>query len=116
MCSSDLDEVAREGVVGDDAADAGGGEENVFRPLGGEEPLDGVLARQVELAAAAHDDVSATFGAQPADDGRAHQAAMSRDINTAVGLQNEAFNILAIADGRRDTQYPRILSRPPRRG
>ena len=61
-------EVRRIGVVRVDAADLGGRQEDVLRALLVEERVNCILPAQVELRAAAHDQVLAAEPSQFADD------------------------------------------------
>ena len=73
-------EVGESRLVGDDAADLGGGEENVVWFLSGEERLYGFLAAEVKLGMGASDEVGVTLALQFAHDSRAHHPAVSCDV------------------------------------
>ena len=49
----------------------GGGEKHIFRLLGGEEPVDGLLVGQVEFGVCACDDIVISSAPELADDRRA---------------------------------------------
>ena len=83
------DEVGGLGVVGHDAADLRRREKHVLRPFGVEESFDRILAGKIEFGMGAQDEVLEPIRLQLADDGRAHQAAMPRDVHTAVVIHLE---------------------------
>ncbi len=72
-----IHEVGEGRLVGLDASDLGGGEEDVFGTLGGEEAVDGPLVSQVKLAVGAGDDVGVALAPELADYGRPYHAAVA---------------------------------------
>ena len=68
-----VDEVGRIAVVGEDAADLGGGEDHHVGPFGLQEGADVGLAGKIERLAVAGDD-GGTAAFQLAQDGAAHHA------------------------------------------
>ena len=80
------DEVGRVGVVGEDAADFGGGEEDMLGLFGGEELVDGGGVDEIELSAGAGDEVGVAQPLQLAVDGGADQAAVAGDEDAVAGL------------------------------
>ena len=79
-----VDEVGSVSVVGMDAADLGRCDENVIRLFLGHELVHRLLAGQVELLARAGDDPGVASLFKPADDGRAHHAAVTGDEDLGV--------------------------------
>lgn len=75
----DRDEFGRVGVVGVDAADLGGGEDDVAGAVAGEEVVDGGLAGEVEVGVGAEEEVVEAEGAELVDDGGADEAAVAGD-------------------------------------
>ncbi|EAZ15576.1 hypothetical protein OsJ_30987 [Oryza sativa Japonica Group] len=69
------DEVDREGGVGVDAADLGGGEDDVAWELYGEEGLDVGLLGEVELGVSEDDHVDEAEGDEVVEDGRGEKRA-----------------------------------------
>src|SRR5690606_17037478 len=82
------DELGRIRIVREDAADLRRGEKDVFRPLGGEETLDGGGVAQVELGARADHDVRETAAHGRAVQRRAHEAPMPRDVDLRVPIHS----------------------------
>ncbi|HMH08452.1 MAG TPA: hypothetical protein VK579_17390, partial [Terriglobales bacterium] len=77
-------EVSRRTVVGDNAAYFGRRHEYVLRPRFREEALDGALLRQVEVGMAPKDKIFIPGRTQTPDQGGAHEAAMTRNVNGCV--------------------------------
>jgi hypothetical protein len=78
------EELAREVVVGLDAADLGRRKEHRLGPLGREERVDGTGIAEVQLAGAPADEVPVSAPLQAAPDGAAGQAMVSRDVDLGV--------------------------------
>lgn len=85
------DEVGGEGGVGVDAADLGGGEDDVARVLGGEEGLDVGLAGEVELGVGAEDD---------GGEAEREEAAQDRGPDEALVAGDEDLGVLVGEEGR----------------
>jgi len=79
------DEISREFVVGQDAADARGCDKHVLGFLAGEESLSGLRVSQVEFGVSAGDEVCVAGCDQCAAQGGADQAAVAGDKDTGVG-------------------------------
>ena len=75
------DEVGGVGVVCEDAAYLGCGEDDELGLLCGEERGDGGVVEEVELGVGARDEVGVAETGEFADDGRAYQAAVSGDVD-----------------------------------
>ena len=73
-----VEEIGRIGVVGQDAADLGGGDEDRMRALIGHELSDLGLIAQVDPAPVLADDLAIASRFKSPDDGRADHAAMAR--------------------------------------
>lgn len=78
-------EISREFVVCQDAADARGGDEDVFGFFDGKEGLGGLRVGQVELGMRAGDEVRVAGCGQCSAQGRPDQAAVAGDVNTGIG-------------------------------
>ena len=76
-----VDEVGAVGVVGMDAADTGGGHEDVVGLFGLEEVEGGALVEQVELLPGTNKEIGVAGRLQAAQDGRTHHTAMAGDID-----------------------------------
>ena len=85
-------EVGGGGVVGDNASYLGGGEENVFRFLGGKESLDVGLTGEVELRVRTRYDVMVALAIEFADDGRTYHATVTGDVDFGCGGQGGIEN------------------------
>lgn len=77
-------EVGKSRLVGDDAADLGGGEEDIVGFFFGEEVFDSLLAAKVKLGMGASDEVGVTLALQFAHDSRAHHSTVSCDVYFAI--------------------------------
>ncbi len=84
------DEVGGVGVVGENAADLRGREEDVLRLFGREELVDCLGVEQVELGTGAGEDVGVAEARQLAVDGRADEAPMTGDEDTRVFVHGKA--------------------------
>ena len=80
------DEVGWVGVVGEDAADLGGGEDDELGPLLLKEAGYGGGVEEVELGARAGEDLGVAETGELAVDGGADEAAVSGDVDTGVRL------------------------------
>ena len=79
-----VDEVGAVDVVGLDATHPRGGDEDVVRLLLGQEGLHRALVQQVQLGAAAGEDVRVAAGLQSAHQGAADHAAMAGDEDARI--------------------------------
>jgi hypothetical protein len=84
-----VDEVGGVGAVGEDAADAGGGEEDVVGALTVEEAFDVGLALEVELGVGAEEEVVVAERLQAAVDRRAGEALVAGDIYFRVFIHTK---------------------------
>ena len=75
-----VDELGAAGVVGVDAADAGGGEVDEVGAFGFEEGADGGLVEEVQLGAGAEDQFAVAVKA--ADESGAYEAVVAGDENS----------------------------------
>lgn len=73
----DGDEIGGVGLVGVDAADLCGGEDDVLGLLRGEEGVDGGLGGEVELGVTAEEEIGVAEGGELADDGGADEATVA---------------------------------------
>lgn len=78
------DEFGRVAVIGDDATHLGRGQEQVFRPVLGEEAIDRCGVGQIEFGVGALQDVRVALALKIADDGRADQTAVAGDVDAGV--------------------------------
>ena len=79
-----VEELRRPGIVGEDAADGGGGDEHRVGPRRGEPCLGLGLAAQIDLAAADGQNL-AMLAVEPPHQRAADHAAMARDENALPG-------------------------------
>lgn len=78
-------EISREFVIGQDAADAGGGDEDVLGSFEGKERLGGLRVGQVEFGVRAGDEVCVAGCGQRSAQGGADQATVAGDVDAGVG-------------------------------
>ena len=71
-------------VVGQDSADPGGGDEDIFGPFRGEELRHGGRVEQVQFSAGFADEAGKALAAKFAPNGAADHAAVAGDINARV--------------------------------
>ena len=96
------EEIGRIGGVGQNAADFGGGEEDVFGALGCKEMVDGGAIGEVGLAACSCYEIAVALGAEAAENRGAGEAGRARD--EARGGGGHALVRKLAAGGRRELQ------------
>ncbi len=83
-----VDELGRQAVVGLDAADLGGGDDDLVDPVLLEEAVDRLLVEQIQLGAAGSEQLGLglirTLGLQLAGNGVADHAAVAGDEDDAL--------------------------------
>jgi len=84
-----VEEFGPVGVVGVDAADFGGGEEDVVGLLLGEEVVDGGLVAQVEFAAGTEQQVGVATGGELAYEGGTDEAVVAGDVDFGLKVHGD---------------------------
>ena len=81
-------EIRQRTLVGDDAANLGGGQEHIFRLLRLEKRLHIRLPAKVQLLVRPHDDIVIPLPPKLADDGRTHHSPVPGHIDLAILLHH----------------------------
>ena len=82
-----VEEVGWVGVVGVDAADAGGGEDHHCGPVLVEEGVGGGLVEEVEFGVGAGEDVGEAFGLEASVDGAADEAGVAGEVEGGISVE-----------------------------
>jgi hypothetical protein len=93
-----------------DAADLGGGEDDVTGPVGGEEGLHVGLAGEVEVGVGADDDVGEAEGEEAAEDRGADEAPVAGDEDLRVLVGEEGRQRICGGQGDRGGEENRAGS------